>query len=118
MVWTSKIGPHFSISLFTLLADNIVLVFFGLCTLGVKYFFAYDLNKKLGRSINKDNHLYLGNSSDLIALHAWILEYICPFSGNPINIEAPIPEYWTIKFGRDIISQLYEQFFRFWKGYK
>eukprot|EP01083_Nonionella_stella_P025856 71189_1 len=47
-------------------------------------------------------------NEDAIALHAWLLEYQCPLTGEMKSIEAPLPDYWNDRFGSQIHSDVFD----------
>ena len=47
-------------------------------------------------------------NEDAIALHAWLLEYSCPMTGNMKSIEAPLPDYWNDRFGSQIHTDVFD----------
>jgi len=47
-------------------------------------------------------------NEDAIALHAWLLEYQCPFTGKNKSIEAPLPDYWNDRFGSQIQTDVFD----------
>mmetsp|Transcript_5 Transcript_5/g.12 ORF Transcript_5/g.12 Transcript_5/m.12 type:complete len:417 (-) Transcript_5:30-1280(-) len=47
-------------------------------------------------------------NEDAIALHAWLLHYVCPLSKETKSIEAPIPDFWSDRFGAQIHADVYD----------
>ena len=47
-------------------------------------------------------------NEDAIALHAWLLEFECPFTGNMKSLEAPLPDYWNDRFGSQIHTDIFD----------